>query len=217
MIEVKRPEGWPIVRPGLVMDHLGPVMVVYQDARLDDPGNDVHLTELARAIDERRNGTVRVGVLYDVPSIRIITPERRKQLTAMLDSRRDVLQKTTAAYVMATTSMAARGVLRGIFWLTPPPYPYSIAATPLEGFRYIATRVAGVDADALARDYAALLAAHGIRRERAREPRLRPHRLRVGERHRALVVFAASSRGPRSRERRPRRVRAHDVRGEPAP
>jgi hypothetical protein len=146
------------------MDHLGPIMVVYQDARLDDAGSEVHFTELARAIDERREQNVQVGVLYDVPTISTLTPARRKQLIAMLEARRDVLAKTTAAYVMATTSMAARGVLRAMFWLSPPPYPYSITATTLEGFRYIAGRLPGVDADALEREYTALLAANGIDR-----------------------------------------------------
>ncbi len=162
MNQFVRPSGWPIVRPGLVMDHIGPVMVVYQDAKIDDAGNDLHMAELLRAIDGRDQ--TRVGVLYDLPSIATLTPERRKQLTAALDSRREILSKTTAAYAMATTSMAARGVLRAMFWVSPPPYPYSIVSTPLEGFRYIAGKLPGVDPDALARDYAALLETHGVNR-----------------------------------------------------
>lgn len=146
------------------MDHLGPVMVVYQDGRLDDAGNQVHMAELARAIDSRRDQQVRVGVLYDVPTITALSAERRKQLVALLESRREVLARTTAAYAMVTTSMAARAGLRAIFWVSPPPYPYSIVANPSDGFRYIAGRLPGTDADALARQYAALLEAHGVDR-----------------------------------------------------
>lgn len=150
-----------------MMLHIGPVMVVYQDARLDEAGNEIHLKELARAIDERRDQEAQVGVLYDVPSVRILSPERQKQLVAMLEERRDVLSKTTAAYAFATTSMAARGVLRALFWLTPPPYPYSITATPQDGFRYIAKRLPGVDADAVTREYAAFLKSNGVERTQA--------------------------------------------------
>jgi hypothetical protein len=146
------------------MDHLGPVMVVYQDDKLDDAASDVHLAELARAIDERQDKAQRVGVLYDVPRVSSITPDRRKAVIALLESRKESLTKTTAAYAMATTSMAARGVLRALFWLSPPPYPYSIVATPSEGFQYIAGRLPGVDAAELARQYAALLRTHGIER-----------------------------------------------------
>lgn len=165
MGQFQPPSGWPIVRPGLLMAHIGPVMVVYQDPRLDDANNDIHTLELARAIDARADQNTQIGVLYDLPTYGSVEAKRQKQLVSMLESRREILKRTTVGFALSTTSMAARGVLRAMFWVAPPPYPYTIVTSPGEGFRYLAGRLPGLDADALDRGYTALLETHRITRE----------------------------------------------------
>lgn len=159
MIEFRRPKGWPVVEPGLFMDHIGPVLVVYTDARCSDESFDRQVKELGRAIDERQ---WRVGVLYDVPHVRSLEAKRRKQIADMLHARREQLGKTTAAYALVTSSSIVRGMIRAVFWVAPPPYPYQVAATAREGMDYIASHMPGLRGDILAQEYATLLKTYSV-------------------------------------------------------
>ena len=152
------PPGWPVKDDGLLMAYVGPVMGVYLGA-LTDASWARHLTELRRAIDGRRPG-VRVGVLYHLPGVNTADAKRRKEAADFLDSRREDLRASTAAYALATPSPIVRGVLRAIYWLSPPPYPYAIVATPREGLAYIATKLDGVVVDRSEREWDRILRAH---------------------------------------------------------
>ena len=152
------PPGWPVKDDGLLMAYVGPVMGVYLGA-LTDASWARHLTELRRAIDGRRPG-VRVGVLYHLPGVNTADAKRRKEAADFLESRREDLRASTAAYALATPSLIVRGVLRAIYWLSPPPYPYAIVATPREGFAYIATKLDDVMVDRSEREWDRALRAH---------------------------------------------------------
>jgi hypothetical protein len=152
------PAGWPVKDDGLLMAYVGPVMGVYLGA-LTDASWARHLVELRRAIDGRRAG-VKVGVLYHLPGTNTADARRRKEAADFLESRRDQLRASTAAYALATPSSIVRGVLRAIYWLSSPPYPHAIVATPREGFAYIATKLEGVPVDRSEREWDAMLRAH---------------------------------------------------------
>ena len=152
------PSGWPVEDDGLLMAYVGPVMGVYLGA-LTDVSWARHLTELRRAIDGRRPG-VKVGVLYHLPGVNTADAKRRKEAADFLESRREDLRASTAAYALATPSPIVRGVLRAIYWLSPPPYAYAIVATPREGFAYIATKLDGVPVDRSEREWDRILRTH---------------------------------------------------------
>jgi hypothetical protein len=154
------PSGWPVVEPGLFMGHIGPVLVVYCDARISDGSFDRQCVELARAIDLRQG---RVGVLYDVPSVRSMDARRRRRLAELLDARRERLALTTAAFALVTSSPVVRGMLRAVFWLAPPPYPHVVTSTPREGFDFVAGRLACDAPSILDQKYADLLRRHDVR------------------------------------------------------
>ncbi len=145
------PSGWPVHGDGLLMTYLGPVMAVFL-GELTDASWQRHMTELGRAIDGRRAGA-RVGVLYHLPGTNTADAKRRKEAADFLESRRAQLRESTAAYALATPSSIVRGVLRAIYWLSTPPYPYAIVATPREGLEYIATKLDGVDVARSTRDW----------------------------------------------------------------
>lgn len=152
------PSGWPVKDDGLLMAYVGPVMGVYLGA-LTDASWARHLVELRRAIDGRRPGT-KVGVLYHLPGTNTADARRRKEAADFLESRREELRASTAAYALATPSPIVRGVLRAIYWLSSPPYPYAIVATPREGFAYVATKLEGVVVDRSEREWDRILRAH---------------------------------------------------------
>lgn len=141
------------------MDYLGPVLVVYVDARCSEQSFERQLTELAGAIDERDG---RAGVLYDVPSMRTLDARRRRAFTAMFEAHEERLAQTTAAYVLVTSSPVARGILRAMFWVAPPPYPHRVVSTTREGFAYLASEMPGLQGDLLEREYATLLRRHSV-------------------------------------------------------
>lgn len=152
--------GWPIVARGLLMAQLGPIVAVYNDETIDDEGWALHLREIALSIDLRSRGG-KTGVVYDVPSASAIDGRRRQQLAAVLDARKAQLAATTGHYALATSSPIVRAYLKTIFWLAPPPYPWSIEATARDGFRAVARVIPTVDPIAVGRAWEVLLARHG--------------------------------------------------------
>lgn len=146
--------GWPVAEPGLLMAHIGRILIIHTTAESTPHSQRRHLDELARAIDAR---TSPIGVLYDVPATRASDAMDRKEAAALLKSREEKLRKTTTAYAMATPSMLARGILNAVFWLAPPPYTYAVVATVTEGLNYLAMHTEGVNPRLVEEEYRWLL------------------------------------------------------------
>lgn len=152
----KPPPHWPIVESGLLMAGIGDVMFIYSDATLSEHGFERQLSELARVIDERAENTL-VGVIYDAASSSLsIDAKRRKRSAEVLDRRRTKLGKTTAAFALASPQAVTRGVLRAVFWLAPPPYPWAIVDTVREGLVYLKSKMPSLDVDQVLAEYEAL-------------------------------------------------------------
>ena len=156
----KPPPDWPIIEPGLLMAGIGDVMFINTDATLSDAGFERQLVELGRAIDLRDESSL-VGVIYDAPTSSLsIDAKRRKRSAEVLDRRREKLGKTTAAFALASPSTMTRGVLRAVFWLAPPPYPWAIVDTAREGLAYLKTKMPSLDVERVLSEYEGLKRKH---------------------------------------------------------
>ena len=156
----KPPPDWPIVEPGLLMAGIDDVMFMYSDATLSAKGAERQDVELGRVIDLRPENSF-VGVLYDAPSSSMsIDAKRRKRSAEVLDSRRAKLEKTTAGFALASPSAMTRGILRAVFWMAPPPYPYVIVDTVRDGLVYLRTKLPALDVDRVLAEYEALKRKH---------------------------------------------------------
>jgi hypothetical protein len=146
------PSGWPIVDEGLLMVGIDDVMIIRVDVSMTDAGFTRHLEEMARAIDERAHG-LKIGVLYDCLGGVDSDAGRRQRTADMLASRRAKLAATTAAFSLVTDSALTRGAMRAVFWMAPPPYPWSVSSTLREGFECLRTEMPGLDVDRVLREY----------------------------------------------------------------
>ena len=153
------PNGWPIVARGLLMAYLGPLCFVHIREGLDSEGQEVHSRELARAIDVRSRED-RVLVLYDVPDSIGIPALARSSIARLLNDRRDILRATTSAYALATPSAFVRGMLQGVFWVAPPPYPHAMFPDRRAALAFLANHLPGLDARASEDGIRRLLAEH---------------------------------------------------------
>jgi hypothetical protein len=129
------------------------VMFVRMSAGLDAEVHQRHLDELARAIDLRTTEQ-RIGVVYDAPSLDV-DARRRQQSAAVLDARREKLELTTAGFALVTPSAVTRGGLRAVFWLAPPPYPWTVTDTVEAALGWLAPRLPSLDVDSVSRRYRA--------------------------------------------------------------
>jgi hypothetical protein len=157
------PDDWPVVERGLVMAYVGKTMVVYADERVDEHGFERELSELQRAFDMLRKYRIpgeRNGALWEVPSFTLQDARRRQRIARILDQHHDMLRETTAGFALVTKSPALRGVLRAIFWLAPPPYPWQVVDAPRAGFDFLASKIPEIDAVAATAQYERLLERH---------------------------------------------------------
>jgi hypothetical protein len=149
----------PVVEPGLLMVNIGPTMVIHLGAVVSAEVYQLQLDALAQAIDQRVSGQ-KVTVLYDMPALMNVSARQRKLAGEMLAARREKLRGTTAGFALATPSAVGRGILSAIFWLAPPPYPYTVVDTTAEGFVFLARQQPGIDPRASEQQYRALLTRH---------------------------------------------------------
>jgi len=161
----KPPSHWPVYGDGFLMAAIDDVMFVYAQSDLSDAGFDHHLRELAAAIDDRA-GDTRVGVIYDAGLTVSVDARRRKRSSEVLDARRDKLGRTTAAFSLVSESAVMAGILRAVFWLAPPPYPWSVARDIRGGLEFLAKHMPTLDIVGVEGRYRALLAR--FEHERAR-------------------------------------------------
>jgi hypothetical protein len=144
--------GWPVLDDGLLMAYIEDVMFIRIASDVTDRVFDRHLKELARSID-LRPVRLRVGVVYDAMGRVDVSAERRQSIANLLLSRRDKLAATTAAFALATDAAVMRGVLRAVFWLAPPPYPWAIRGSVREALEYVRTEMPKLDVDRVLRGY----------------------------------------------------------------
>jgi hypothetical protein len=119
------------------MGYIGPIMVVRLGGLLAASGLARYFAEWKRGVDARP-GDAAVFAMYDLPEWPGMTAVQRKEWAGMLKSREDALRKTTRGMLLASPSVLTRGAARAIFWLAPPPYPYTVVATPGAAFDSIA-------------------------------------------------------------------------------
>jgi hypothetical protein len=145
----------PLVDTGWWMADVGKVLVTYMDENANDESFARYVHTLAGDIDGTVEGAKR-GILYVAPDPVSITAGRRKQVADVLRVRKQKLARITAGYTLVTPSPVVRGALTAIFWLAPPPYPWSVRGTAREGFAWLATHLEGLDADGLTAQYESL-------------------------------------------------------------
>jgi hypothetical protein len=150
----------PYAEPGILMAHVGRRALVVQLSQL--PSNDAfrrHVDMLQREINERIDLPPR-GVLYDSPTGVALTALHRKMLGEMLAAEIVTVQKTTAAYALATPSDVAQGALRAIFWQAPPPYPWAVVGSAEKAFEFFKIHIPEIDPAALDREYRVIVRTH---------------------------------------------------------
>lgn len=140
------------------MGYVGAILVVRIGGSLSSGGLARYFDEWKRAIDARP-AEAAVFAMYDMPEWPGMTAVQRKEWAAMLKSREATLRQTTRGMILASPSVLTRGAARAIFWLAPPPYPYSVVATPGAAFGSIAAR-GGPPAGAALAAYDAFVKAH---------------------------------------------------------
>ncbi len=141
------PSTWPIRATGLAMAGIDDVLLVFAGESLTNEAYELHLRELANAIDRREDDT-RIGVIYEDPFMALSrTPERRAGASRVLDARRDKLRKTTSGFVWVTNSAFSRAALRAYFQFSPPPYPWWVRGNTFDALVEIAKVMPGLDPD----------------------------------------------------------------------
>jgi hypothetical protein len=146
------PAHWPVYGEGFLMTGVGGVMFVHARTDLTDEAYEHQLRELARMIDDRPEGA-RVGVVYDMSAGGAIDARRRKRASDVLAPRHQRLAATTAGFALVSGSALLRGSLRAVFWLAPPPYPWTVTATVHEALVYMRERLPGLDVTGVERAY----------------------------------------------------------------
>ncbi len=131
------PPGWPVVEPDLLMGYVGNVLVIRIGGLLPASSFRRYMQEWARSVDARPPDAS-VFAMYDIPQWPGMTAVQRRDWSAMLKSREEVLRRTTRGMVLASSSVLTRGAARAIFWLAPPPYPHAVLDTPRAAFDHIA-------------------------------------------------------------------------------
>ena len=137
---------------GWFLDWIEDVQLVYMDGRVTDAAFEAYLAAVASDINGRAEEDA-ASVLYHVPQPSALSTTRRSRLAALLKAHEERLREITRAYAMVTPSLVVRSGLRMVFWLAPPPYPNTVAATPREGYEFIARHHAGVDPDSWAAEH----------------------------------------------------------------
>jgi hypothetical protein len=139
------------------MGAIGPVVVVYGDARMSERAFDRQLDELSRVLE-----TPSTGVLYEVGGVRALDARRRKRLVEVLAERRGALRSSLVGCTVATVSPIVRGVLHAAFLLARTPVPHHVAKSTREGFAWLARQVPGLRPNAAEAEYVAALRAARI-------------------------------------------------------
>lgn len=155
------PDGWPVVDDGLLMAMIDRLLVVRIDDRLTPASFARYRQEWLRAVDARPP-TAKVGAFYDIPAWVGIQAKERRAWAEMLKSREAVLASTTTSMTLTTPSVVARGALRAIFWLAPPPYPHLVVQQRDAAFAFHGVHLSGLDPAACARAYADLVRTHAL-------------------------------------------------------
>lgn len=107
------PPGWPVVEPDLLMGYVGNVLVIRIGGGLPDASFRRYMEEWDRAVDARPPDAA-VFAMYDIPEWPGMTAVQRRDWSAMLKSREEMLRRTTRGMVLASPSVLTRGAARAI-------------------------------------------------------------------------------------------------------
>lgn len=131
------------------------VYVVYINGVMSDASFGRYIAKLeADLCDPSRE---RAAVLYDVRTREAFSASRGKAIADLLRQYQVTTNASTLAYAFASPSLAVRGALRAVFWLTPPKYPCAVVDEADEGFAFLALHAPSLDEAELAASYRALV------------------------------------------------------------
>lgn len=114
---------------------IGDVQVVYLDS-VADSAHARFLMALREDIDAIVPSRRR-GILYEVTDRVRISAAQRQQYGQLFREKQEALRIGTSGYALVTGSRLARGFLTAMFWFAPPPYPYTIESSLLEGLNFL--------------------------------------------------------------------------------
>lgn len=143
--------GWPIVRPPLLMNQLGPLLAVTFGAPFDEDTESVFLRELTRHFDSRQGKEL--CVLYHLGATYRAETRTIKRLSVTVKPYFDLLKATTAAFGFVSESAFGRAAIKTVLFASPLPYPASVYSTPEAAFRAFARAMPTVEAAALESAY----------------------------------------------------------------
>jgi hypothetical protein len=154
------PAGWPFVAPGVLLAQIGPVRIIYQDARATDADVDQLLNELERWIVDAPEDE-KYFWLTHLPVHRQLDADRGRRWTDLMNRHAAKLNKVVAAAAIVASSSTTRGQVQAMTWISPTTYPYAIFATLDEAFVFLKDHV-GMDPQTFERRYEQLLASTGM-------------------------------------------------------
>ena len=147
---------WPVVAPGMLMAQVDSTVMNWVGSRaLTEASFSLYLREFENDLQTR--GNERVTYLVHVEGGRGIDAKQRARVGAMLERYQAVVKRTTLGFAYVTGSAVSRGALRAIFWIAPPPYPYEVTSTLVDGLRFLADKDPRVDPQGVQQRYRSLL------------------------------------------------------------
>jgi hypothetical protein len=150
------PAGWPFMAPGVLLAQIGPVRIIYQDARATDADVDRLLDELERWIVEAPEDG-KYFWLTHLPVHRQLDIERGRRWTELMTKHAAKINAVVAAEAIVASSSVTRGQVQAMTWISPTTYPFAIFATLEEAFVYLKDHI-GMDPQTFEMRYEQLLA-----------------------------------------------------------
>lgn len=130
------PAHWPIVERGLLLADVKGVFCFGTSSELTSEQFQRLKIELDAALGAR--GNVAIPVLVHVPRPTKLTASERLEIARIFERHSAKLMQTTSACAFVLPSPYTRGVLRAIFWMAPPPYPWKVCDTVHDALTYLA-------------------------------------------------------------------------------
>jgi serine/threonine protein kinase len=130
------PANWPVMTPGLIMAHLGPVRVVYLDGRASAAALDRMLVELERWMSDVPE-TEKAVWLTHFPVAVSLGVHHGYALTELLRKHMGKLDKLLSAEVFIAPSAVTRGTLQALEWAVPRDHPRGVFPTLPEALAFL--------------------------------------------------------------------------------
>ena len=68
------------------------------------------------------------AIIVDMSQMSPVNPDMRRKVAAWLAEHQEELKKYRLGSAIVVKSNVIRGIITAIYWLQPPPYPYSICS-----------------------------------------------------------------------------------------